>query len=38
MLVIMAIVTTLMATPVFEYVYGRQARASGELAEVPPGA
>jgi Kef-type K+ transport system membrane component KefB len=38
MLVIMAIVTTLMATPVFEAVYGRQARASGELAEVPSSA
>jgi Kef-type K+ transport system membrane component KefB len=30
-LVIMAIVTTLMATPVFERVYGRRARASGHL-------
>jgi Kef-type K+ transport system membrane component KefB len=30
-LVIMAIVTTLMATPVFECVYGRRARASGKL-------
>lgn len=30
-LVIMAIVTTLMATPIFEWVYGRKARESGEL-------
>jgi len=38
MLVIMAIVTTLMATPVFEAVYGKQARASGELGQVPSSA
>lgn len=31
MLVIMALVTTLMATPLFELVYGRRARASGML-------
>jgi Kef-type K+ transport system membrane component KefB len=31
-LVIMAIVTTLMASPVFELVYGRHARKKGELA------
>jgi Kef-type K+ transport system membrane component KefB len=31
MLVMMAIVTTLMASPLFEWVYGRQARANGEL-------
>ena len=31
MLVLMAIVTTLMATPVFEFVYGRKARERGEL-------
>jgi hypothetical protein len=31
MLVLMAIVTTLMASPVFEEAYGKQARASGEL-------
>lgn len=31
MLVLMAIVSTLMASPVFEWVYGREARASGEL-------
>ncbi|WP_294320766.1 cation:proton antiporter [uncultured Sphingomonas sp.] len=35
MLVLMAIVTTVMATPLFEAVYGRQARASGELGHVP---
>jgi Kef-type K+ transport system membrane component KefB len=35
MLVLMAIATTLMATPLFEWVYGRQARASGELAALP---
>jgi Kef-type K+ transport system membrane component KefB len=34
MLVLMAIVTTLMASPVFEIVYGRQARKSGELAAL----
>jgi len=38
MLVLMAIVTTLMASPVFEAVYGKQARASGELGEVPQNA
>jgi hypothetical protein len=31
MLVLMAIVTTLMASPLFEAVYGRAARARGEL-------
>ena len=36
MLVLMAIVTTVMATPLFEAVYGRHARASGELAPVDP--
>ncbi|RYE02371.1 MAG: cation:proton antiporter [Sphingomonadales bacterium] len=35
MLVLMAIVTTVMATPVFELVYGRKARESGELGAVP---
>jgi Kef-type K+ transport system membrane component KefB len=35
MLVLMAIVTTLMASPVFELVYGKEARASGELAQLP---
>jgi hypothetical protein len=34
MLVLMAIVTTLMASPVFERVYGREARKSGELGAV----
>jgi hypothetical protein len=34
MLVIMAIVTTLMASPVFEMVYGRAARKSGELGAL----
>jgi len=33
MLVLMAIVTTLMASPLFEWVYGRAARARGE---IPP--
>src|SRR5262249_9871201 len=32
MMVLMAIVTTLMASPVFEWVYGRHARKTGELA------
>lgn len=35
MLVLMAILTTLMASPLFELVYGRKARASGELDAVP---
>jgi Kef-type K+ transport system membrane component KefB len=34
MLVLMAIVTTLMASPLFEIVYGRQARKSGELGAL----
>jgi Kef-type K+ transport system membrane component KefB len=34
MLVLMAIVTTLMASPVFEAVYGRQARKTGELGAL----
>ena len=34
MLVLMAIVTTMMAGPVFELVYGRRARASGELGQL----
>ncbi len=33
-LVLMAIVTTMMAGPLFELVYGRRARESGELAEL----
>ncbi|WP_297516022.1 cation:proton antiporter [uncultured Caulobacter sp.] len=35
MLVLMAIVTTVMASPLFEVVYGRKARESGELGAVP---
>ena len=35
MLVLMAIVTTLMASPVFELVYGRAARARGEIGALP---
>jgi len=34
MLVLMAVITTMMATPLFELVYGRKARESGELAAV----
>ncbi|WP_421757439.1 cation:proton antiporter [Croceibacterium ferulae] len=34
MLVVMAIVTTLMASPLFERVYGRKARAAGELGQL----
>ena len=34
MLVVMAIVTTLMTSPLFEIVYGRKARASGELGQL----
>ena len=33
-MVLMAIATTLMATPIFERVYGRQMRASGQVGEV----
>ena len=35
MMVLMAIVTTLMASPLFEWVYGRQARKTGELSDSP---
>jgi Kef-type K+ transport system membrane component KefB len=35
MMVLMAIVTTLMASPVFEWVYGRWARQKGELGAAP---
>jgi Kef-type K+ transport system membrane component KefB len=35
MLVLMAVVTTMMATPLFEAVYGRKARESGELEALP---
>jgi Kef-type K+ transport system membrane component KefB len=34
MLVVMALVTTLMATPLFELVYGRAARRRGELGHL----
>ena len=34
MLVLMAIVTTMMASPLFEFVYGRKARESGELGAI----
>ncbi len=34
MLVLMAVVTTLMASPVFELVYGRKARQRGELGAL----
>lgn len=33
-LVLMAIITTLMASPLFEWVYGKRARARGELGQV----
>lgn len=36
-LVLMAIVTTLMASPLFEQVYGRKARREGLLMERAPG-
>jgi Kef-type K+ transport system membrane component KefB len=35
MLVLMAIITTLMASPLFEWVYGRGARARGEIPSLP---
>ncbi len=35
MLVLMAVVTTMMATPLFEVFYGRKARESGELEAIP---
>ncbi len=34
MMVLMAIATTMMATPLFELVYGRHARATGKLAQI----
>ena len=37
MLVLMAIVTTMMASPLFELVYGRKARESGELGALAAG-
>jgi Kef-type K+ transport system membrane component KefB len=36
MMVLMAIVTTMMAGPLFELVYGRKARESGELETLDP--
>ena len=38
MLVLMAIVTTVMASPLFEIVYGKKARERGELDAVPDSA
>jgi Kef-type K+ transport system membrane component KefB len=38
MMVLMAIVTTVMAGPLFELVYGRKARQSGELGSLQSGA
>ena len=35
MLVLMAIITTMMAGPLFEAFYGRRARETGELGAVP---
>jgi Kef-type K+ transport system membrane component KefB len=35
MMVLMAIVTTLMASPMFEWVYGRHARKAGALGATP---
>src|SRR6202012_1471309 len=37
MLVLMAIATTMMASPLFELVYGRKARESGELGALAAG-
>jgi Kef-type K+ transport system membrane component KefB len=37
MLVLMAVVTTLMASPVFEFVYGRYARTEGRVGEPQTG-
>jgi Kef-type K+ transport system membrane component KefB len=34
MMVLMAIVTTMMASPLFEIFYGRKARQSGELGKL----
>ena len=36
MLVLMAIITTMMASPLFEWVYGRKARSSGDLEQLHP--
>ena len=35
MMVLMAIATTLMASPIFEWVYGREARRTGALGAAP---
>lgn len=35
-LVLMAIVTTLMTSPLFEFVYGREARKRGDLGAIQP--
>ncbi|HMA49946.1 MAG TPA: cation:proton antiporter, partial [Magnetospirillaceae bacterium] len=35
MLVLMAIVTTVMASPLFELVYGKKARSAGTLDALP---
>jgi Kef-type K+ transport system membrane component KefB len=35
LMVLMAIVTTLMASPMFEWVYGRAARLRGDLGAAP---
>ena len=34
-MVLMAVVTTLMASPLFEWVYGRHARKAGALGAAP---
>jgi Kef-type K+ transport system membrane component KefB len=34
MMVLMAIVTTMVASPLFEIVYGRKARQSGEVGKL----
>ena len=37
MMVLMAVITTLMATPLFEWVYGRYARKAGGISIAPTG-
>src|SRR3546814_7919911 len=37
MMVLVAIITTVMAGPLFEIVYGRKARETGELGQLGPG-
>jgi Kef-type K+ transport system membrane component KefB len=34
-MVLMAVITTLMASPLFEAVYGKRARETGELGAIP---